>query len=183
MRAHPRSRGENRFGGLLNRALEGLIPAHAGKTAWAAAQRGRRRAHPRSRGENRAGSWIRSRRAGSSPLTRGKHVPIDDYLRSCGLIPAHAGKTFKHIIRMIRQGAHPRSRGENRQAPAGRARTLGSSPLTRGKQVRLPWGKGGTGLIPAHAGKTARAQSAARTVGAHPRSRGENWSPARWCFP
>ena len=30
------------------------------------------------------------------------------------------------------------------------------------------------GLIPAHAGKTARATSAARTGGAHPRSRGEN---------
>ena len=30
------------------------------------------------------------------------------------------------------------------------------------------------GLIPAHAGKIAKALSAARTVGAHPRSRGEN---------
>ena len=50
----------------------------------------------------------------------------------------------------------------------------GSSPLTRGK---LPVGgcrgvQGG--LIPAHAGKTARTGHRTPTPGAHPRSRGEN---------
>ena len=50
----------------------------------------------------------------------------------------------------------------------------GSSPLTRGKRDDLAGGDRARRLIPAHAGKTARAASAARTVGAHPRSRGEN---------
>ena len=72
-RAHPRSRGENRLarrreGGeagsspltrgkpqmLRARAItEGLIPAHAGKTACVTDVTCARWAHPRSRGENR----------------------------------------------------------------------------------------------------------------------------------
>ena len=55
-----------------------------------------------------------------------------------------------------------------------RARSLGSSPLTRGKPLtaglfRLP-----IRLIPAHAGKTAALASIGTRHGAHPRSRGEN---------
>ena len=50
----------------------------------------------------------------------------------------------------------------------------GSSPLTRGKRVnRLSHGKR-HGLIPAHAGKTGRADASAPREPAHPRSRGEN---------
>ena len=71
-RAHPRSRGENlhcvqagsaRLGSSpLTRGkpeqqatvgvLQGLIPAHAGKTSGSSPPPGCRRAHPRSRGEN-----------------------------------------------------------------------------------------------------------------------------------
>ena len=70
--AHPRSRGENGLGeSLLNHlqgsspltrgkrasganadARFGLIPAHAGKTAWRPARSSIDTAHPRSRGEN-----------------------------------------------------------------------------------------------------------------------------------
>ena len=50
----------------------------------------------------------------------------------------------------------------------------GSSPLTRGKRTLSDLDRLAAGLIPAHAGKTVRARSAARTAGAHPRSRGEN---------
>ena len=70
--------------------------------------------------------------------------------------------------------AHPRSRGENIYDMGWGYRERGSSPLTRGKprverdlqHVRR--------LIPAHAGKTSRAQAASSPFGAHPRSRGEN---------
>ena len=51
---------------------------------------------------------------------------------------------------------------------------MGSSPLTRGKPASglgIPWG---SGLIPAHAGKTMRRTRSRTKVGAHPRSRGEN---------
>ena len=171
--AHPRSRGEN----APNQGYEakvsgsspltrgkpampassvtssGLIPAHAGKTAATVARVVTAWAHPRSRGENRGDAHARAVEAGSSPLTRGKHVSVCERTRVFGLIPAHAGKTIADLGRNARVGlipahagktpsqtrsrrgqrAHPRSRGENLstyQACVGRA---GSSPLTRGK--------------------------------------------------
>ena len=53
------------------------------------------------------------RRAGSSPLTRGK--PLSGAVRSQSprLIPAHAGKTAHNQRGAPLQRAHPRSRGEN----------------------------------------------------------------------
>ena len=90
--AHPRSRGENRprkreamrppgsspltrgklVVALLVQVLDGLIPAHAGKTRWVCLDGRWRRAHPRSRGENIASSFSPLHLIGSSPLTRGK---------------------------------------------------------------------------------------------------------------
>ena len=73
--------------------IDGLIPAHAGKTGeglsavWAVG------AHPRSRGENSISGLIVDRATGSSPLTRGKPPPLLGRLAASGLIPAHAGKT------------------------------------------------------------------------------------------
>ena len=90
--AHPRSRGENDYAcgcaplaegsSPLTRGKpghrparedsEGLIPAHAGKTAGWASRVGLSRAHPRSRGENGSTSLGDRGGIGSSPLTRGK---------------------------------------------------------------------------------------------------------------
>ena len=50
----------------------------------------------------------------------------------------------------------------------------GSSPLTRGKPRAGPRRRRASGLIPAHAGKTARVTRLHRHQRAHPRSRGEN---------
>ena len=132
----------------------GLIPAHAGKTPRRAGQAWRAGAHPRSRGENNRGPTGDLSPLGSSPLTRGKQGEDLDHAASSGLIPAHAGKTSAPTRSYSEAGAHPRSRGENTLDGIKYAVATGSSPLTRGKQVRLPWGEGGTGLIPAHAGKT-----------------------------
>ena len=71
------------------------------------------RAHPRSRGENTVGGSPIKARWGSSPLTRGKLVPVLDEDAVAGLIPAHAGKTARPGRRGVAVGAHPRSRGEN----------------------------------------------------------------------
>ena len=111
--AHPRSRGENICSPCMPRALSGsspltrgkpwhvtrdgivngLIPAHAGKTPKRRQSLRGARAHPRSRGENDGNGSIRALSAGSSPLTRGKHqVSVLDGGRG-RLIPAHAGKT------------------------------------------------------------------------------------------
>ena len=172
--AHPRSRGENTLGSALAhqppgsspltpgkpppRAVRGadlrLIPAHAGKTVLRRVSRPVSAAHPRSRGENLIRPAATGVDAGSSPLTRGKHVGEAEVHDRLGLIPAHAGKTPSCAAFTARLTAHPRSRGENVELPAPLRPHCGSSPLTRGKP-RFPWPRATPcGLIPAHAGKT-----------------------------
>ena len=172
--AHPRSRGENSAVGsnacvaggsspltrgkreapLIVALLVWLIPAHAGKTISSAPASVLSRAHPRSRGENNGGfNWL-ANFPGSSPLTRGK--PLNHGLKRLvdGLIPAHAGKTLVSSSCSTRAEAHPRSRGENPTDASRGSLLAGSSPLTRGKQLRGPTEVIHVGLIPAHAGKT-----------------------------
>ncbi len=111
--AHPRSRGENSdtlsgtfeshgssplTRGKLEDTLtailpRGLIPAHAGKTFIWSAPDLKTAAHPRSRGENHRQAVPAPNFLGSSPLTRGKRVPVRGEALEHGLIPAHAGKT------------------------------------------------------------------------------------------
>ena len=55
----------------------------------------------------------------------------------------------------------------------------GSSPLTRGKRADSHDSQADGGLIPAHAGKTARELNPALYSPAHPRSRGENYQLPR----
>ena len=131
--AHPRSRGENvrrlglttadngssplTRGKLALLASEenrvGLIPAHAGKTGLPPRNRPSPRAHPRSRGENAKKGHTMTLTHGSSPLTRGKLADGHCASPSCGLIPAHAGKTRYRRGGWLCGRAHPRSRGEN----------------------------------------------------------------------
>ena len=111
---------------------------------------------------------------GSSPLTRGKPGQATDPRDRCGLIPAHAGKTGARSGPHCAQRAHPRSRGENPGHSTKKAATRGSSPLTRGKHLATDTLPGDSGLIPAHAGKTAPRATLAFRARAHPRSRGEN---------
>ena len=192
--AHPRSRGENWFvrhpgcvasgSSPLTRGkqrttpapitVDGLIPAHAGKTKGIRVSPGACRAHPRSRGENATAPGTGSVRAGSSPLTRGKRRAPRGRESTRRLIPAHAGKTCGAPTPGGRGGAHPRSRGENSLSERIWSYTDGSSPLTRGKHrdpVKI--GVGGR-LIPAHAGKTRTPACSTSRKRAHPRSRGEN---------
>ena len=72
------------------------------------------------------------------------------------------------------RGAHPRSRGENLIPLTNPSISDGSSPLTRGKHLRLALTALISGLIPAHAGKTNHPQDVGSPDAAHPRSRGEN---------
>ena len=169
----PLTRGKlGRFAYLIARLR--LIPAHAGKTSCVWHSSMPRPAHPRSRGENLVPTQTHTGARGSSPLTRGKlGLPWDGPGR-LRLIPAHAGKTFPGPVGRCDKGAHPRSRGENREEARVVVFGAGSSPLTRGKRRPPRRGHERTGLIPAHAGKTLdpRVRQAGRA--AHPRSRGEN---------
>ena len=193
-RAHPRSRGENLVcaqegqgsGGSSpltrgkrsthdrRRTARRLIPAHAGKTRPPPVSQSKPGAHPRSRGENpgQLGTGIVG--AGSSPLTRGKRVPVISHTQVAGLIPAHAGKTQAGRPAWARRPAHPRSRGENTRYWCVTSRRGGSSPLTRGKPADDGVVCGFGGLIPAHAGKTHAGMPTRPCERAHPRSRGEN---------
>ena len=153
--AHPRSRGENLCVLFLALARPGLIPAHAGKTPTRGREVHPHEAHPRSRGENHR--------------ARGQDCP------QARLIPAHAGKTRRWGPPRWAGGAHPRSRGENLPEAEKFERWVGSSPLTRGKQRRWRVKAVRVGLIPAHAGKTDVFYCESVVVGAHPRSRGENY--------
>ena len=172
--AHPHSRGENKgcrgSGGLgagsspLTRGQRvpgsevgrrpGLIPTHAGKTRTRSARGRRSRAHPHSRGENGKLDDTKHTLVGSSPLTRGKPSGSAPRLPVIGLIPTHAGKTTSSSSACSPIRAHPHSRGENID-DAGMDRDWpGSSPLTRGKQLRVEGCGLFVGLIPTHAGKT-----------------------------
>ena len=158
--------------------VEGLIPAHAGKTVVTVHLSMWLRAHPRSRGENLKWGCLAVAVLGSSPLTRGKQNDARGIARVVGLIPAHAGKTAKCCGLCGGWRAHPRSRGENRMTLGELHAWLGSSPLTRGKHASDTPHTPLVRLIPAHAGKTEVAQEALRGRRAHPRSRGENPSTA-----
>ena len=153
---HPRSRGEHsRFPHSQRRLLgsspltrgalgdgdesgtfTGIIPAHAGSTASQRRRRPSSRDQPRSRGEH--------------PAAR-KRRPLDPRI-----IPAHAGSTGHEFVLGSHTVDHPRSRGEHPYRVARDRTSGGSSPLTRGAQPL----KNGTvprdGIIPAHAGSTAR---------------------------
>ena len=194
VRAHPRSRGENRrtaslmlppWGsspltrGKLDRrgcleGLAGLIPAHAGKTMGPSRRPRGVAAHPRSRGENQTSSSSAFLPDGSSPLTRGKLRVQRRAETLLGLIPAHAGKTHDAVSEHPELSAHPRSRGENPIAGVNSADCQGSSPLTRGKPGMTVAGQLYERLIPAHAGKTRPSPPTPKAPWAHPRSRGEN---------
>ena len=174
VRAHPRSRGENprascslwfllgsspltrgkRIPRFYLRWAHGLIPAHAGKTAFKGTRFKRSAAHPRSRGENSPQTSVRVTLPGSSPLTRGKRSRRVAMPKRQRLIPAHAGKTCT--------------------TPVATSSPDGSSPLTRGKPSPRLSPCQASGLIPAHAGKTRMDARRALHPRAHPRSRGEN---------
>ena len=132
-------------------------------------------AHPRSRGENPALLAGRMKRAGSSPLARGKRPGREASHASIGLIPARAGKTTTTRATRSRSKAHPRSRGENAALSPSCTSVVGSSPLARGKRRSCQSGANERRLIPARAGKTLHGGPIRGDLQAHPRSRGENW--------
>ena len=153
MGSSPLTRGKL-HGRALHVESDGLIPAHAGKTTGLLRRGFCVRAHPRSRGENVLEAQGEGHRQGSSPLTRGKPT--------------------RPVSRSMPTTAHPRSRGENGSDCRSMISGHGSSPLTRGKHTFTEQRPRWKGLIPAHAGKTARRAVRPVLVRAHPRSRGEN---------
>ena len=197
--AHPRSRGEHRRGlaGFMQRFGSspltrgarrlcwisclriGLIPAHAGSTSGPRREYPRTWAHPRSRGEHRIVNELVTASCGSSPLTRGARLMVNDDNIATRLIPAHAGSTLEVWVNGTRGRAHPRSRGEHADTIGDQIVNAGSSPLTRGALSTTKHPATSTGLIPAHAGSTSTPTTSTSRSSAHPRSRGEHTGKTR----
>ena len=138
-----------------------ITPAHAGKTAYCFPAVPASWDHPRSRGENRKGKRYRDDVLGSPPLTRGKPLCRPNPTIDDRITPAHAGKTATGTTVRMLAWDHPRSRGENVLLFKSRCSTLGSPPLTRGKQGVSHAGHYFDRITPAHAGKTGRRSRAA----------------------
>ena len=166
-------RGKHR-GDKLVCFVRGLIPAHAGKTSYAARVDPRTGAHPRACGENRIRQQTVCTCAGSSPRMRGKPPRRARTAQTWRLIPAHAGKTSVVGTSKNRRWAHPRACGENQGVSLFKLNAGGSSPRMRGKPYARKELEGAKRLIPAHAGKTRAFREASERSGAHPRACGEN---------
>jgi len=191
-RAHPRSRGADtrsavrlrrmtgssplarggRAVGQPDLLLTGLIPARAGRTRRRGPCSPSRRAHPRSRGADFLIDFAALLCPGSSPLARGGHLLGLDDRGHPGLIPARAGRTRRSTIPSGVLRAHPRSRGADSPLTSPCVWVWGSSPLARGGHHDRCPSAARPGLIPARAGRTARAALPAPRGRAHPRSRG-----------
>ena len=171
----PRMRGKRVLVDAHARAT-GLIPAHAGKTAYSRSGSMMMTAHPRACGENGKNALLEMRELGSSPRMRGKLSLFDPNIPNVGLIPAHAGKTPVFRKYRITPWAHPRACGENDQCTSVRRLAPGSSPRMRGKLTIHPNYAVTDGLIPAHAGKTPDIPLVGTSTTAHPRACGENCS-------
>ena len=197
--AHPRAGGENSrssrtFVSWLGSSPRGrgkhqvwrcyeehsrLIPARAGKTSLHDTSCAMYRAHPRAGGENRDFMAVNIVERGSSPRGRGKPDHAKNPRNRARLIPARAGKTGRHLSKIVSKKAHPRAGGENTAMQSLNGSIPGSSPRGRGKLEVWSEGSLRWRLIPARAGKTRRILLEVRPRQAHPRAGGENAPPLR----
>ena len=159
---------------VVQRPLDGITPAYAGKIYhpmhWAELFWD----HPRIRGENTLCCRKIWRQSGSPPHTRGKSVFLLFFYAHSRITPAYAGKMRPQSAWLLAYWDHPRIRGENKACGYPRAARAGSPPHTRGKCSTLAPGLGGRGITPAYAGKMHTAKRVAQAQEDHPRIRGEN---------
>ena len=151
----------------------GIIPALAGNTLASGVAAAITKDHPRSRGEYACAMTPHSRQEGSSPLSRGIPVELEQTPGSAGIIPALAGNTKPPMSYAGGKQDHPRSRGEYRTCRFYDYRDGGSSPLSRGIRGAVDAEVAGDRIIPALAGNTTAHSWNTPIKGDHPRSRGE----------
>ena len=110
---------------------------------------------------------------GSSPLTRGTHLPGLKQKDKDRFIPAYAGNSGRPMSPLEANTVHPRLRGELSNPEVCRGRTGGSSPLTRGTQEFTQEQSEVRRFIPAYAGNSAASSLVSGLASVHPRLRGE----------
>ena len=152
-----------------------FIPAYAGNSVLPAVCMRDRSVHPRLRGELYFSTLCLMQSSGSSPLTRGTHLPGLKQKDKDRFIPAYAGNSVSPASQASMRPVHPRLRGElfdpsrsaNSRFPVHprlrgelqknnhwQQSTSGSSPLTRGTRVLLYPSCLITRFIPAYAGNS-----------------------------
>ena len=73
---------------------------------------------------------------GSSPLTRGTHLPGLKQKDKDRFIPAYAGNSEMCSRFIVLPSVHPRLRGELHEPMRAQNPQIGSSPLTRGTHLK-----------------------------------------------
>ena len=105
---------------------------------------------------------------------RGKLRKRTLIMKSCGITPAHAGKTRKNGQTYYNVEDHPRACGENEECPDEEGDVWGSPPRMRGKQIPRYVNASFHRITPAHAGKTVVNLEPFHVNKDHPRACGEN---------
>ena len=175
-------RGLLHMRGLAMPAL-GIIPAHAGLTAYSISFAHCARDHsrvcgahsgsglylthfggssPRMQGSRKLDNGV-SATEGSSPRMRGS--PEHGRLQSghAGIIPAYAGLTHLQLVFCRCIWNHPRVCEAHESTSAGVTRSLGSSPRMRGSRCCVRGRRATRGIIPAHAGLTYHQKACSHT--------------------
>ena len=123
-------------------------------------------------------------REGLSPHGRGNPLGRCAPARRCGSIPARAGKPIPFKPGLVVQGVYPRTGGETVVATGFTNSASGLSPHGRGNLLLAQPHNGGTGSIPARAGKPGASCGNRAHLWVYPRTGGEtlgaNYSGSIW---
>ena len=158
-----------------------ITPAHAGKRHTGGLHPGFHKDHPRACGEKaQAGEFV-TREEGSPPRMRGKACLACLRGHVVRITPAHAGKRFPGRLGCNHGKDHPRACGEKAILLLHLHGIQGSPPRMRGKVGKILADSYGTGITPAHAGKSIVFVSVALRFQDHPRACGEKtqWQQAK----
>ena len=134
----------------------GIIPAHAGLTIGKRTASYFGRDHPRACGAHSTDCGAGSRASGSSPRMRGSRQANLVTKFSLGIIPAHAGLTNLPADSCKGRWDHPRACGAHKSSCHSTGLGVESSPRMRGSRKEQEKEVIADGIIPAHAGLTAR---------------------------
>ena len=153
------------------------IPACAGETYCCAAACVRDGVYPRVCGGNLGIGVVQPIVPGLSPRVRGKRVRLAVRGGAGRSIPACAGETRLLILMDGVDGVYPRVCGGNRAIRSLRTQRKGLSPRVRGKLCLFQRFSQIPRSIPACAGETRAASSAATLSAVYPRVCGGNGRP------
>ena len=155
------------------RGLEGITPAHAGKSGKVPFLFGFIGDHPRPCGEKLSRYTSLIPPTGSPPPMRGKDRRFCATKTPAGITPAHAGKRATGATTCSSWRDHPRPCGEKQGYNAGDYHGTGSPPPMRGKAHHGAQPDRRKGITPAHAGKRRAIHGRLFPAWDHPRPCGE----------